>query len=56
MLELLLFKEKLLPGAEDEVLSAINALQRPVGELHKSIPTCYLGKPTSDLDNALRAP
>jgi len=56
MLELLLFKEKLLPGAEDEVLSAINAPQRPVGKFHRSIHTRYLGGPTSDLDNALRAP
>jgi hypothetical protein len=34
VLELLLAKEGLLPGAEDEVLSTINALQGFVSEFH----------------------
>jgi hypothetical protein len=44
VLELLLAKEGLLPGAEDEVLSTINALQGFVSEFHCAyLLDCELG-------------
>lgn len=38
ILKLLVVEEKLFPGRENEILSAINALQNPVLEFHPSAP------------------
>ena len=38
VLELLVMEEQLFPGRENEVLSAVNALQNSVLEFHPSCP------------------
>src|SRR5579864_7086040 len=43
MLELLFSKEKLLPGAEHKVLSAIDALQRLIREFHAAPTGSFSG-------------
>jgi hypothetical protein len=53
ILELLVVKEKLLPGGKDEVITAIRTFQNLVDEVHYASPRACLGIFQYSVDQAL---